>query len=235
MKPFETMQEQYQQRDLAAREWKAKGGKAVGYFCDKVPEEMILAAGLFPLRISGNPQASMEAANKYTEPFYEGFVRSMFSLLLTGRYGFLDYLVIPHSRVTIVILYGIFLEVQQLEPDLKLPEIYLLDTLHTRYYLTDLYNRDRIHDFKKKLEEWSGKEISNESLSQAIDIVNENKRLLQQLADLRTVESPWPGYIAVSSGNMKIFSLIDLIISFKANGEPVLPGPPGKMVSPAIK
>jgi hypothetical protein len=36
------MQKHYQQRDLAAREWKTKGGKVAGYFCDKVPEEVIL-------------------------------------------------------------------------------------------------------------------------------------------------------------------------------------------------
>jgi len=29
---FETMQKHYQQRDLAAREWKDRGGKLAGYF-----------------------------------------------------------------------------------------------------------------------------------------------------------------------------------------------------------
>ena len=164
MTPFETMQEHYQQRDLAAREWKKKGGKVVGYFCDKVPEEMILAAGFFPIRISGDPWGGTEAADKYTEPFYEGFVRSMFNMLLTGRYDFLDFLIIPHSRDTIVTLYGILLELPGLTPELKLPDFYLFETLHTWLWLTDLYNRDRIRDLKKKLEEWSGKEISNEAL-----------------------------------------------------------------------
>jgi len=188
--PFETMQKHYQQRDLAAREWKEKGGKVVGYFCDKVPEEMILAAGFFPIRISGDPWDGTEAADKYTEPFYEGFVRSMLNMLLTGRYDFLDFLIIPHSRDTIVTLYGILLELPRLEPTLKLPDFYLFETLHTRFYLTDLYNRDRIRELKKKLEEWSGKELSNKSLSQAIAIGNENKLLLKKVADLRAAEPP---------------------------------------------
>jgi benzoyl-CoA reductase/2-hydroxyglutaryl-CoA dehydratase subunit BcrC/BadD/HgdB len=49
---FETTQRHYQQRNLAALEWKDKGGEVIGYFCDNVPEEVIMAAGFFPLRIS---------------------------------------------------------------------------------------------------------------------------------------------------------------------------------------
>ena len=45
MGAFEAMRKHYQHRDLAAREWKRKGGKVAGYFGNNVPEEMILAAG----------------------------------------------------------------------------------------------------------------------------------------------------------------------------------------------
>lgn len=176
------------QRDLAAMEWKKEGGKVVGYFCDKVPEEMILAAGFLPVRLSGDPWGSTELADKYTEPIYEGFVRSMLNMLLRGQYDFLDYLIIPHSRDTIVNLYGILLEIKNLEPTLKLPEMYLFETLHTNFYLTDLYNRNRIRDLKKKLEDWKGKEISNESLFKAIDIISENRMLIRKVAELRMAE-----------------------------------------------
>ncbi len=47
-----------------------------------------------------------------------------------------------------------------------------------------------MHELKNKLEEWSGKEISNESLSRAIDTGNENKVLLKKVATLRAEESP---------------------------------------------
>ena len=190
MTPFEVMQEHYRQRDLAAREWKGKEGKVAGYFCDSVPEEMILAAGFFPLRISGDPLGSTEASDKYTEPFYEGFVRSMFNMILTGRYDFLDFLIIPHSRDSVVSLYGTLLEVRELDSDIKLPPFYLFEMLHTKLFLTELYNRDRVRELKRKLEEWSGQEISNEALSRAIAIGNENKMLLKKVADLRAAEPP---------------------------------------------
>lgn len=190
MDAFKNMQRHYQQRDIAAREWKEKGGKVAGYFCNNVPEEMILAAGFFPLRISGDPGSGTEAADRYTEPFYQPDVRSMFNMILTGRYDFLDFLIIPHSRDAVLSLYYHLNNVRKIDPSLKLPELYLFDILHTRFWLTSLYIRDRIRDLKNKFEEWSGKEITKESLSEAIAIVNDNRMLLKKLADLRAASPP---------------------------------------------
>ena len=187
---FKMMQKHYQQRDLAAREWKDKGGKVAGYFCDNVPEEMILAAGFFPFRISGDPWGGTELADRYTEPFYQPDVRSMLNMLLSGRYDFLDFLIIPYSRDAILALYYHLGKVQQIDPALKFPERYLFDIPRTRFWLSSLYMRDRLRELKKKLEEWSGKEISNESLSRAIAIGNENKMLLKKVAALRAAEPP---------------------------------------------
>jgi benzoyl-CoA reductase/2-hydroxyglutaryl-CoA dehydratase subunit BcrC/BadD/HgdB len=187
---FETMQKHYQQRDLAVKEWKERGGKVVGYFCNSVPEEMLLAAGLFPLRISGDPWGGTELADKYTEPSYQPDVRSMFNMLLSGRYDFLDFLIIPNSRDAILGLYYHMGRVQQLDPALKLPEVYLFDIPRTRFWLSGLYMRDRVRELKRKLEEWSEKKISNESLSRAIAIGNENKMLLKKVAALRATEPP---------------------------------------------
>lgn len=182
------MQKQYQQRDLAAREWKDRGGKVVGYFCSDVPEEMISAAGLLPLRLSGDPGGGTEVADSYAEPFYQPDVRSTFNMLLTGRYDFLDYLIIPHSRDAVVALYDHLHRIKQLAPQIKLPELYLFDMLHTSFWLTALYIRERVRELKKKLEEWSGKEITSESLSRAIAIGNENRLLLKKVAALRADE-----------------------------------------------
>ena len=184
------MHKHYRRRDLAAREWKYRGGKVAGYFCDSVPEEMILAAGFFPLRISGDPGGGTELADRYTEPFYEPDVRSMFNMLLSGRYDFLDFLIIPYSRDAILALYYHLDKVQQIDPALKFHERYLFDIPRTRFWLSSLYMRDRVRELKKKLEEWSGKEISNKSLSRAIATGNENKMLLKEVAALRAAEPP---------------------------------------------
>lgn len=193
MKALETMQKHYQQRDLDAREWKEKGGRVAGYFCDIVPEELILAAGFFPLRLSGDPWGGTQAVDvllfRPAGP-PEGFVHSILNMLLTGKYDFLDYLIIPRTRVSIQRLYSILVSLKESNPELKLPELYFFDNLHTTFLTSQLYNRDRMYDLKKKLEEWSGKEITDEALQQAISIGNENKMLLKKVADLRAAEMP---------------------------------------------
>ena len=187
---LEIMRKHYQQRDLAAREWKDQGGKVAGYFCDNVPEEIILAAGFFPFRISGDPRGGTELADRYTEPFYQPDVRSMLNMLLSGWYDFLDFLIIPNSRDAVLALYYHLDKIQQIDPNLKLPELYLFDIPRTRFWLSSLYTRDRVRELARKLEKLSGEEISNKSLSRAIATGNENKMLLKKVAALRAAEPP---------------------------------------------
>lgn len=190
MESFETMQKHYHQRDLAAKECKNSGGKIVGYISDNIPVEMIIAADLFPFRISGDPLGTTEVGDKYMEYFFDPMVRSQFSMLLAGKYDFLDFLIIPHSNDSVFKLYYYLKEAKRIDPSLNIPESYLFDMLYTRWWLTSLYNRDRVQDLKKKLEELSEKEISNESLSRAIAIVNENRMLQKKVADLRKEDQP---------------------------------------------
>jgi benzoyl-CoA reductase/2-hydroxyglutaryl-CoA dehydratase subunit BcrC/BadD/HgdB len=193
MTALEIMQKHYQQRDLYAREWKGRGGKVVGYFCDIVPEELISAAGFLPYRLSGDPLGGTEAVDVLLfrpggPP--EGFVHSIFNMLLTTKYSFLDFLVIPNTRASIQKLYFILVNMKASNPSLKLPEIYFFDNLHTTFYLSGLYVRDRVFELKEKLEEWAGKKISDSALSAAIISTNENRDLLKKVAALRTADPP---------------------------------------------
>ena len=190
MESFEIMRRQYQERSMAAKEWKKRGGKVVGYISHNIPVEMIIAAGLFPFRMSGDPMRITEVGDKTMEYFFDPVVRSQYDMLLTGQYDFLDLLVIPHSNDSVFKLYYYLMEAKRIEPSLKLPDVYLFDMLYTRWLSTGLYNRDRVRNFKEKLEELSGKEISNGSLASAISTVNENRVLLKRISDLRKEDPP---------------------------------------------
>jgi benzoyl-CoA reductase/2-hydroxyglutaryl-CoA dehydratase subunit BcrC/BadD/HgdB len=194
MTALNELQKHYNQRDLTARQWKKDGGKVIGYFCDNVPEEFIMAAGLFPLRLSGDPWGGTEKVGAYSEQgnvfSREGFVASMLHMILKGRYDFLDYLIIPHARDSVHRLYPTLINLKETQPSLNLPELYYLDNLHTYFYSAGIYNRDRWLELKKQLEKWTGKEITKDRLSQAIAVTNEKKSLLKQLADLRAADRP---------------------------------------------
>jgi benzoyl-CoA reductase/2-hydroxyglutaryl-CoA dehydratase subunit BcrC/BadD/HgdB len=186
------MQKHYHQRDLAAREWKKKG-KVVGYFCDSVPEELILAAGFFPFRLSGNPLGKTDIARQHIVPRHpkrEDFVHSMLNMLLTGEYDYLDYLVIPHTRDSIHRLYQTLVMLKKSNPDIRIPEFHFLDTVHSNLFLSESYLQNQFVTLKNKLEVWSGKSITDKSLAKAVAVTNENKRLLKKVAELRAAEPP---------------------------------------------
>jgi benzoyl-CoA reductase/2-hydroxyglutaryl-CoA dehydratase subunit BcrC/BadD/HgdB len=190
MGPLENIRKQYEQRDGAAREWKAKGGKVVGYISDDVPDEMILAAGFFPFRMSADPGGDTKEADKYAEYFLDPSVRSILNMLLVGKYDFLDFIIIPHHSDATLKLYHQLWWIHRINPAVTFPPVYLFDVLHTSFLTSALYVRDRLFDLKKQLEVWSGKEISSEMLSHAIAIGNKNKALLNKVAALRISEKP---------------------------------------------
>ena len=190
MGPFEEIKKLYRQRDSAALEWKAKGGKVVGYISDDVPDEMVLAAGFFPFRMSGRPEEGTEESDKYTEYFLDPSVRSILNMLLTGKYAFLDFIIIPHHSDAALKLYHQLWWIHRVNPAIIFPPVYLFDVLHTPFLTSALYVRDRLFDLKKQLEEWSGKEIGNEALSRAIAIGNQNRALLNKVSALRIAETP---------------------------------------------
>lgn len=80
-----------------ATQWKAQGGKVIGYLCGNVPEEIIVAAGALPVRIMGDPKDTTSLANAYLQSNICPFVRSCLDQGLKGRFKYLDGLIFPHT------------------------------------------------------------------------------------------------------------------------------------------
>lgn len=190
MTPFETMKQHYQNREMAARRWKEKGGKVVGYVYTSVPEEIIVAAGFLPIMITGNPTMSTEAGDKYMEDYFCPFVRSVHNLFVMGKYDFLDLAIFPHTNDSIKRCYFYLWTEKRLEPELKIPPLTIFDSLHTRKHIANRYVRGRIGALKEKMEEVGGRQITREDLLGAIEVYNENRSLLKKVADLRSADPP---------------------------------------------
>jgi benzoyl-CoA reductase/2-hydroxyglutaryl-CoA dehydratase subunit BcrC/BadD/HgdB len=193
------LQQLYRHRDAAARAWKAEhaGAPVVGYLCDNVPEELILAAGCLPYRLSGDPDVGADALERYVQPFAPpfsarnrgvGFVDAILQMLLAGRFDFLDYLIVPHTRKTIQAFYRELTLVQQNEPSLSIPELFYLDRAYTPFYTSEVFNRQSLLQLRAQLEHWSGHALTDAAIADAIDITNTSRRLLQQVAALRAAD-----------------------------------------------
>ena len=190
MTPMEIMKKHYEQRDLAAREWKKKGGKVVGCVGASVPQEIIIAAGCLPIQVTGDPNVNTEAGDKYMEDYFCPYVRSIHDLFVRGRYDFLDLVIFPHGVDSVKRCYYYLWTEKQIETGLKIPPLGVFDLLHTRKHIASRYVRGRVAAMKDQMEEFSGNKITPEALLRAIEVCNENRILLKKVSELRRAEPP---------------------------------------------
>jgi benzoyl-CoA reductase subunit C len=170
-----------------AREWKRKtGGKVVGYICTYVPEEIMYAAGILPVRIFGSHEPSGFAL---VEPHIFGmfcpFCRDCLAQGLQGRYDYLDGIMIAQSCLHIRQTFWSW------QKHIPIDFSYYLFMPHGvqtagRYE----YMRGELADFKQSLENWLGKSITDEDLDEAIEVYNTYRRLMREVYEFRKKPNP---------------------------------------------
>ena len=163
--------------------WKLKtisGRKIVGYVCTYAPEEIILAAGAYPLRLFGTT-GNIERADAHLQSYCCSLVRGVLEEGLRGGTDFLDGMVFPHTCDSIQRLSDLWrMNVTQgFHVDAVLPV--KLDTQSARQYMIDVLQR-----FKTDLERELDCSITDENLSKAIRLMNEIRRLLCRIFELRS-------------------------------------------------
>ncbi|OYY92107.1 MAG: hypothetical protein B7Y45_01085 [Sphingomonas sp. 28-66-16] len=180
----------YDDRLAEARRRKDAGGAVVGYFLNSVPVEVILAAGLDPVRLVGDPARRSALADRYMEEFMDGEVRSIFGMALAGDFSFLDLLVVPRSSEVYLQLYYFLREMPQWEPEAAFPPIYLFDLLQSPHWLTAKYDETRLRVLAERLEQIGGRPVTDASLAEAIATSNRVRQMLGQASALWRGPSP---------------------------------------------
>jgi benzoyl-CoA reductase/2-hydroxyglutaryl-CoA dehydratase subunit BcrC/BadD/HgdB len=187
---FDELDRAYRERNRAALEWKAQGGLVVGCLGSDVPEELLIAGGILPIRVCGDPQVEFQDADRYIERAFDPRVRSVFMRVIEGSYSFLDHLIVSSSSDALVRVFYYLRALRMAEPNLPIPDLYLFDLLHTQSRTSALYNRDRARDLKAVIEQWCEREIAEKDVVEATAICRENRRLLRKLAELRSPGPP---------------------------------------------
>ncbi|HUU46807.1 MAG TPA: benzoyl-CoA reductase, bzd-type, subunit N [Acidobacteriota bacterium] len=196
---IEMFKEWYDARHEYAKQWKEKtGGKVLGYFCTYVPEEILYAANILPVRILG----SHEPQN-VTEPhifaMFCPFCRDCLAQGLQGRYDYLDGIMISQSCLHIRQAYTSW--------ELHIPtdfSYYLPMPHHVQSQHAVAFTRGEFELFKKKVEEWTGRTITDDDLRRGIETVNRDRQLMKQFYEARkSSDIPVTGleamYMVVSS------------------------------------
>src|SRR3989304_2364771 len=188
METVQKIRDVIQKRHEYAREWKSsRGGKVIGYFCNYVPEEIIHAAGMLPVRIIAS-QEPPALAERYmpsgsTCPFARGCLHS----IIKGDYRYLDGLVMP------VTCYHIRAPFYYSRSETLVPATYRIDfpkaleRRGTKEYVIRLFAL-----FRQWLEGLQGSCITEAALFQSSQTYNANRRLMRNIYELRKADNPPP-------------------------------------------
>ena len=188
--PLEILRAAYDDRTAEARRRKAAGEIVIGYFLNSVPEELILAAGCFPVRLAGHPARRSAVAERYMEEYFDGEVRSIFGSLIEGEFSFADLIVIPRNSDVYLHLYYMLREVAKWEPRARIPPLYLFDLLQTPSWTTAQYVVGRLRAMAQHFEALSGNAISDDALRAAIRTTNASRKLLIEANTLWSGAAP---------------------------------------------
>jgi len=170
------------------QKWKEAGGQVVGYTCSFVPVEVFYAAGVLPVRLRGINATSMEIADAYYGPFVCSFPKALLQLAGSGRYAFLDGVVISNGCDTMRRLDDCWRKMGQDMQGVSPPWFHYVDVPHK----PDGHARDwYVNQIKKMMaaiEKQFHVTITEQALRQAVRKQNKVRRLLWELEQLRQAD-----------------------------------------------
>lgn len=172
-------------RHSYAKEWKERtGGKVLGYFCTYVPEEILYAANILPVRILGGHEPQ-DLTEQHIFGMYCPFCRDCLAQGLKGKYDYLDGIMISQSCLHIRQAYTSWEKHIPREFSYYLPMPNNVQSPHAVKYLSN-----EMQDFRKSVEEWIGRELSDDDIKRGIELMNENRSLIHQIYDYKRKDNP---------------------------------------------
>ena len=183
---FDQFKDWYEKRHDYARAWKARtGGQVVATMCTYTPEELLIAAGMLPVRVLG----AHEPQN-VTEPHLFGmfcpFCRDSLAQGLLNRFDYAEGVVLAQSCIQYRQTFGSWrMHVPSVRWNYFVPMPNEVQSPHSRkaHYA-------EVRSFCEFLEKLTGKTLTDEMLKEALAVVDENRRLLRQLFEYRKATNP---------------------------------------------
>ncbi len=167
-----------------ALDWKQRGGRVIGLIGPDVPEEIIYAARMLPIRISGTWQPDTPKALMYWPERSCPYCRHVLESLLSGELDMLDGIMATSSWQDIVRLYDLCALLR------KPPFAHIIYLPHRDSELMRHYFANGIWHAIRTLQGFFGVEVTSGSLRSAIELCNRTRQLLSQLSQLRKRDIP---------------------------------------------
>ncbi len=167
------------------QEAKAQGRKVIGTFCVFVPEELILAADAVCVGLCAGAEIGKEAAEKILPRNTCALIKSFVGFKLSRLCPYIESCDLVVGETTCdgkKKAYEIFADYAP---------VYVMEIPQMKNACDRELWQTEIRRFKDKVEEITGNTITAEKLQQATKIVNDRRRALQRLNQLRSA-SPVP-------------------------------------------
>lgn len=168
------------------KEWKAEGKKVVGFLCTYMPEEILYAADILPVRLRAPNCSETSLADVYMSHLSCTFMRSCLQFVLEDKFTFLDGLVFTNSCDVVRRLYDNIKENRRSDFHF----MHFITVPHKVNEELVAWYKDEFKEFAENIEKAFEVEITEAKLRQAIDVYNETRHLLRDLYELRKSDSP---------------------------------------------
>jgi benzoyl-CoA reductase subunit C len=200
-------QEILQDRHAYAKAWKARtGGKVFGFFETYMPEEIVYAAGILPVRLLAKHEP-----DDYTDRQMFGNcygTRDILNQFVRGRYDYVDGLVHAEGCQWVFLCYQ---NIINLHPEYFDHYVFVPDYPDARTSVTVL--RSELQVFKEHIEQWTGQAITDAAIDHAIEVCNTNRRLLRKIYELRKSDTP----VILGSEAMEVLLACQVMDKAEAN------------------
>lgn len=174
----------YQDRCRIGRELKTDGNTVVGYVCFYAPVELMSALGMIPFKISGSMKERAAEADRFLPRTFCPFIRSVLALSLSGKYDFLDGVVMVHTCDAMERTSRVW------ESVADFPYVHYMDVPTKPDKMHQEALREEINDFRKTLESFAGKDLQPQKLRKAIGRHNQQRHLVRKLYGLTRSAPP---------------------------------------------
>jgi benzoyl-CoA reductase/2-hydroxyglutaryl-CoA dehydratase subunit BcrC/BadD/HgdB len=165
------------------RQARKDGAKVVGYFCPHVPEELILAGGMIPLRLTfGGEAAPATAGEEYLKPYSCPYARSCVGYRLEGKneyYQVVDALCVAQTCENLKLVQAYWEEYFNV-PVFSLGIPHTHDAFRSRPQALE-YFKNEIELLRRKLGDFGGRPIRDADLRRAISLCNKIREKLHIL------------------------------------------------------
>jgi benzoyl-CoA reductase subunit C len=168
-----------------AKSLRGKGKIVAGYMCTHVPEEILYAAGIIPVRILSS-HVSQAMTRSYMHETYCSFSHDCAYQGLANHYDFLDLILTSSSCIHMGEAFNVWVRFAGFQgKSFLIPYPHIIETKPAAAFMEESFG-----EFRQFLEKFVKKSITDEDLERAIQVYNHTRRLLKRLWEFLKGDPP---------------------------------------------